>query len=537
VLRASVEITGATLTPEDVWRVAHDPGVRVALSPLARQAVERARSVVEAAVERGDRIYGVTTGFGRLAEVVISPGERRNLQANLVRSHASGVGEALPEEVVRAILLLRANALARGHSGCRPEVVERLVDLLNRGLHPVVPSAGSVGASGDLAPLAHVALALMGEGEVTEGGERRPASEALEGAGIEPLRLEAKEGLALINGTQVTTGMGVLALLGAEAALEAAECAGALTLEALRGTPEAFRAEVHRLRPQPGQVESARRLRALLRGSEIRESHRHGDPRVQDAYALRCMPQVHGAARQALGYVRAVLETEINSVTDNPLIFPDAAGAADAERSDDDPAVVSAGNFHAQVVSQALDLLCIVVADLASISERRTERILNPDLSGLPAFLAPHPGLESGFMITQVTAVDLLAELRVLAHPSSVDSVPTSANQEDHVSMGFASARKALRAAECAQYVVAVELLCGAEALEHRRPLRSSRPVEAIHAAVRDRVRPFERDRSLSADLESLRELVASGTLDADRLAQPRPTDDTLDANRRETDR
>ena len=498
----SIEISGRTLTLEQVVRVARDPGVPVALADEAVRAVERARAVVEAAVERGDRIYGVTTGFGRLAEVVISPHERDELQLNLVRSHASGVGDPLPEDAVRAIMLLRANALARGHSGCRPVVVERLVEMLNHGIHPVVPHAGSVGASGDLAPLAHVALALVGEGQVTVDGRRRPAREALDEAGLAPLSLRAKEGLALINGTQVTTALGVLALLDAETALEAAECAGALTLEALMGTPDAFRAEVHALRPQPGQVETARRLRTLLAGSEIRESHRHGDPRVQDAYALRCMPQVHGAVRQGLVYVRSVLETEVNAVTDNPLIFPDAAGAADPAQADAEPPVVSAGNFHAQ----------------ASVSERRTERLLNPDLSGLPAFLATRPGLESGFMIAQVTAVDLTAEMRVLAHPASVDSIPTSANQEDHVSMGMAAARKARRAARCAQYVVAVELLCGAEALEHRRPLRSSAAVEAVHGAVRERVAPLDGDRALTADLEALRELVASGALDAARL-------------------
>jgi histidine ammonia-lyase len=507
----TLEISGRTLTLEDVGAVARAPGAHVRLAADALEGMTRARRVVEESVARGDRIYGVTTGFGRLADAVISPEERTELQLNLIRSHASGIGDPLPEEVVRAVMLLRANALARGASGCRVEVVERLLELLGLGIHPVVPSAGSVGASGDLAPLAHVALALVGEGEVVADGKRLPAAEALRSAGLEPLTLEAKEGLALINGTQVTTALGLLALLDAEAALEAAECAGAMTLDALRGTPTAFRPEVHELRPHPGQVETARRLRLLLDGSEIRESHRHDDPRVQDAYALRCMPQVHGATRQALGYVRGVLEVEVNAVTDNPLIFPEMG---------DGGTVVSAGNFHAQLVSQALDLLCVAAADLAAITERRIERLLNPDLSDLPAFLARRPGLESGFMIAQVAAVDLLGEMRVLAHPASVDSVPTSGNQEDHVSMGMAAGRKARRAAECLQGVVGVELLCAAEALDHRRPLRSSPAVEAAHAHVRETVAPLTGDRPLAADLARLQALVGSGALETSRLVQ-----------------
>jgi histidine ammonia-lyase len=319
-------------------------------------------------------------------------------------------------------------------------------------------------------------------------------------AGIEPLKLDAKEGLALINGTQATTGIGILALLAAERAVEAAEVAAAMSLEALLGTPEAFRAEIQDARPHRGQQESAALLRAILAGSEIRESHRDGDPRVQDAYALRCVPQVHGAARQALGYVRGILEVEGTSATDNPLVFPDAG------------VVVSGGNFHAQIVSQALDLLTIAVADLAAISERRIERLLNPDLSmGLPAFLAAHPGIESGFMIAQVTAVDMLSELRILAHPASVDSVTTSANQEDHVSMGLAAARKAARAVSCLERVLATELMCAAEGIEYRRPLRAGRGVELAHARVRERVPRLSGDRALGSDLETLTDLVRAG--------------------------
>jgi histidine ammonia-lyase len=469
--------------------------------------MQTSRRFVEDRVAAGDRVYGVTTGFGRLAEVVISPEERVALQENLIRSHAVGVGEPLAVHEVRAVILLRVNALAQGASGIRVEVVERLVELLNRGLTPVVPSAGSVGASGDLAPLAHVALVLLGEGELWVDGERRPAGDVLAEEGLPPLELQAKEGLALINGTQATTALGILALLAAEDALEALEAAGAMSLECLMGTPEAFRPEVSQVRPHPGQIATSALQRRLLRDSEIRESHREGDPRIQDAYALRCIPQVHGAARQALAYVRGVLETEANSVTDNPLIFPDAQ------------AVTSAGNFHAQVVAQALDFACIALADLAAISERRVERLLNPDLSqGLPAFLAHRPGLESGFMIAQVTACDLLAEMRVLAHPASVDSVPTSANQEDHISMGFAAARKLRRTVECFQYVVVVELAAAAQGLEYRRPLRGGTGVEGAYEAVREAVEPLRGDRSLSGELEELRRLLAQGRFRIDQI-------------------
>lgn len=497
----TVALDGRSLTLEDVGRVARDPDVRVGLTSEARAAVAASRAFIEAKVASGERVYGVTTGFGRLADVVIEPGQRTQLQHNLVRSHAAGMGEPLDRAAVRVLLLLRANALARGHSGCRIEVIERLLALLNHGIHPRVPRYGSVGASGDLAPLAHVALSVMGEGRAERNGREGDTADFLAEIGLEPMALAAKEGLALINGTQATTGLGILALLAAERVLDTAEVAGAMSLEALLGTPEAFRAEVQEARPHPGQSESARRLRALLEGSEIRESHRDDDPRVQDAYALRCMPQVHGAARDALTYVRRVLEIEANSATDNPLVFPDAG------------VIVSGGNFHAQVVSAALDFLTLAVTDLASIAERRIERLLNPDLSmGLPAFLTDAPGLRSGFMIAQVAAVDCLAEMRVLSHPASVDSVTTSANQEDHVSMGLASARKARAAVACAERVLACELMCGAAGLEHRRPLRSSPGVESAFDAVRARVAPLDEDRVLSPDLEALAAELAAGT-------------------------
>ncbi len=497
-----VLLDGRSLSLAEVETVARDSSVRVELSETAREAICRSRAFVAAKIAGGERVYGVTTGFGRLADVVIAPDARTALQHNLVRSHAAGVGEPLDRVAVRAIMVLRANALARGNSGCRVEVVERLLELLNHGIHPRVPRYGSVGASGDLGPLAHVALAVLGEGRAERGGVEGDVEGHLRAEGLEPLHLEAKEGLSLINGTQATTALGILALLAAERTLESLEVAGAMSLDALLGTPEAFRAEIQDARPHRGQAESAGRLRALIRGSEIRESHRVGDTRVQDAYALRCMPQVHGAAREVLRYVRGILETEANSATDNPLVFPEA------------DVIVSGGNFHAQIVSQALDFLAIAVADLAAISERRIERMLNPDLSmGLPAFLTEQPGLRSGFMVAQITAVDSLSELRVLAHPASVDSVTTSANQEDHVSMGLTAARKARQAVACLEQVAAVELLCAAQGLEFRRPLRSGPRVERAHALIRERVAPLHEDRSLGPDLDALTELVRGGDL------------------------
>lgn len=500
-MKKVVRIDGRTLRLEEIELVATQVAVRVELHADAVPAMKASRDFIEAKVSSGEPVYGVTTGFGRLAEVAIEPEERTALQHNLVRSHASGMGDLMDRASVRALMLLRANALARGHSGCRVAVVEALLALLNAGIHPHVPEFGSVGASGDLGPLAHVALGLLGEGEAEHGGESGPVSRWMEPAGLEPLTLGSKEGLALINGTQATTGLGILSLLAAERALETAEVAAAMSLEALLGTPEAFRAEIQDARPHVGQKRSAERLRAILAGSEIRESHREDDPRVQDAYALRCVPQVHGAARHALQYARGILETEANSATDNPLVFPDS------------DIVVSGGNFHAQIVSQALDLLAIAVTDLAAISERRIERLLNPDLSmGLPAFLAARPGLESGFMIAQVTAVDLLSEMRVLAHPASVDSVTTSANQEDHVSMGLTAARKARRSVACLERVLATELMCAAEGIEYRRPLRGGKGVEVAHEIIRRKVPRLTGDRSLSSDLEELTRLIQAGS-------------------------
>jgi histidine ammonia-lyase len=494
-----LEIDGEHLTIDDVVRVADGDERDVRLAAPAQARVERARVYIESLLEQNERIYGVTTGFGRLAEVFISAPRRSELQANLIRSHCSGAGAPLSPREVRTIMVLRANALARGHSGCRVVVIERLLDFLRHDIIPVVPEVGSVGASGDLSPLAHIALVLMGEGDVLAGDIRRPAATALAEAGLEPVRLVEKEGLALINGTQGTTGLGLLALASAQRLMETVEVAGAMSLEALRGTPEPFRPEVHRIRPHAGQIESAARLWSLLADSEIRESHRYNDPRVQDAYSLRCMPQVHGAGRMALSYVQSIVDVEINSVTDNPLIFPE------------EQLVISAGHFHAQVVAQALDLLVIALADVASISERRIERLLNPDLSGLPPFLARDPGIQSGLMIPQLAAADLLAELRVLSHPASVDSVPTSGNREDHVSMGFTAARKARRAIDCVEYIVAIELLCGAQGLEFQRPLVPGRGVRIAYDRIRERVAALDGDRVLTGDIEALRDMVHRG--------------------------
>ena len=515
-----ITLDGRGLTLAQLEAVARDRAP-VRLGEDAADRVRRSRALLEGLLEAGTLIYGVNTGFGRLADVRISPDEQRALQRNMVRSHAAGVGRPLPVAEVRAIVVLRANTLARGQSGCRLVVVERLLELLNRGVHPVVPEIGSVGASGDLAPLAHVALALTGEGRAELNGREGEAAELLAEAGVVPLDLAEKEALALINGTQATTGIGALALRRFGRALDTADVAGAMSLEGLRGTPDAFRAEIHAARPHPGQVASAGRLWALLEGSEIRESHRTGDPRVQDAYSLRCMPQVHGAAREAHDYARRILTTEANSTTDNPLVLPGGEGAAAAGdgAAAPDGLVLSGGNFHAQIVAQSLDLVAIAAADLASISERRIDRLLNPDLSGLPAFLTPEPGTRSGLMIAQVTAADALSEMRVLASPASVDSVSTSASQEDHVSMGMAAARKARRCVEMLEAVLAVEFLCAAQAVEFHRPLLAGKGVERAMEVVRGKVSRLDEDRVLSEDIGVMLELVRAGALAAPEVA------------------
>lgn len=501
-------LSGRTLTLEDVEAVARGDVREIALTPAAEAAVDKARAVVDAVIAEGRTVYGVNTGFGALSDVVIPAADIGALQRNLVRSHAAGVGEPLDAATTRAVLLLRANALACGASGVRRSLLAALLDLLRYEILPRIPRHGSVGASGDLAPLAHVALALMGEGDVrapgssaSGDGEWEPAAAALARAGLAPVELGAKEGLALINGTQVHTAIGVLALLRAERAVESIEVTGAASLDALRGTPDAFAAEIQQLRPHAGQIASAERLRGLLDGSEIRESHRSDDPRVQDAYSLRCMPQVHGASRQLLGYVRDVLSVEINSATDNPLVFPDGGR------------VLSGGNFHGQVVAQALDLIPIACADLAAISERRIARLVDPAFSELPAFLTPNPGLRSGLMIVQIAAAALVADARRLAVPASVDTVPTDNNKEDHVSMGVGAASKAEQAVWILETVLAMEWIAACQALDFRAPLRSGTGVERARAALRERVPHLDEDRVLAPDIDAATSLVRAGVL------------------------
>jgi len=501
-----IVLDGRGLTLEGLERVAD--GAACTLAPAARRAVRKGRRVVDRALASGESVYGVSTGFGHLAQVRIPAERLAELQLNLVRSHSAGTGAPLEERVVRAVLALRANCLARGHSGVRVETLERLLDLLAAHVHPILPEHGSVGASGDLAPLAHLALVLVGEGEASWRGRRMPGARALRAAGLTPLRLAPKEGLALINGTQVMTAIGALALLEAERLAVVADIAGAMTLEALLGSHRPFDARVHAARPQLGQRVAAANARRLLRRSAIERSHADCG-RVQDSYSLRCQPQVHGAVRDALAYVRRVLEIEANSTTDNPMVFLDTGE------------LVSQGNFHGQPVSVALDHLGTATCSLATIAERRIERLLNPDLSGLPAFLAPDPGLHSGFMMAHVTAAALVSENKILAHPASVDTIPTSAGQEDHVSMGVHAARKAARIVDHVTTVLGIELLCATQALDLRRPLCGGLGVEAARRSVRRRIAPLDRDRVLAPDIEQARCLVRDGTLrrDVERAA------------------
>jgi histidine ammonia-lyase len=487
-----IELDGASLTIEKTIAVIE--GAQVSLSEAAREKVIRARAFVEQVIERGETVYGINTGFGALADVMIPADELRQLQVNLVRSHACGIGEPLTESVVRAMLLHRANVLAKGFSGCRSIVIETLMAMLNRGVHPFIPSRGSVGASGDLAPLAHLALVAIGEGEATYKGQRMSGGEAMRQAAITPLRLEAKEGIALLNGTQAMTAMGSLALADAMRLIEAADVIGVMTLEALRGTPTAFDEKIQAVRPHIGQQHSAQRLRELMQGSEIRESHRDhkADPRVQDAYALRCMPQVHGAVRDALLHVRNIIEIEINSATDNPLVFAEAGE------------ILSGGNFHGEPVALAFDYAAIAVADLGTISERRVERLVNPSLSGLPAFLTPHPGMNSGLMIAQVAAASLIAENNVLAHPATTTNLPTSANKEDHVSMGMTAAIKLTQIVRNVEAILAIELLAAAQGLEFLKPLRPGPRIIAAYEKVRRLVPALDHDVQLSGYLAAL---------------------------------
>lgn len=465
------------------------------------------RSIVEDRLASGAVVYGITTGFGRLANIVVRPEQALELQRNLLRSHAAGVGPPAPREVVRAMLLLRAATLARGHSGVRPCIVDALCDLLAANVTPHVPLRGSVGASGDLAPLAHLALVLIGEGEAFVGDRRLPGAAALAEAKLQPLVLQPKEGLALLNGTQFMSGFGVLALHRAEQLAATADVIGAMTLEATRGSAGAFDSELLATRPHPGQRDVGRALRRLLANSALADSHRDSHHRVQDPYSLRCMPQVHGATRDALSFLRSVLEIEVNSVTDNPLVFAASAKAPGGR-------IVSGGNFHGQPVATALDAARIGLAALAAISERRTALLMDSDHSdGLTPFLGGRPGLDSGYMVLQYTAAALVNELQTMAHPSSINSIPTSANQEDHVSMGATSAVYLWEVVDRVEHVLAIEAVCAARGLDLREPAAPSHPIAAAHKLVRQRVPPLDEDRPPSTDVTAVLPLIRDGQL------------------------
>ena len=505
MLEPNIVLDGRSLTVAEVVRVARQPGVRVAVDLAAREVLSRSRQLVEQAVATGQTMYGINTGFGKLANVRIASDQLDQLQVNLIRSHAAGVGAPLPAAVVRAVMLLRANVLLRPTSGVRPELVDALVAMLGAGVVPLVPEQGSVGASGDLAPLSHIALALMGEGEVLKEAGSAPAKDALADARLTPYRFAPKEGIAFINGTQAQTALLALLVHDALVLWRTAAAAAAMSLEALRGTPAPLDPRIHAARPHRGQIESADLMRSLLEASEIRESHREGDPRVQDAYSLRCAPQVLGAVRDAIRFAEQTVDVELNASTDNPLVF---------ENGD----VISGGNFHGQPVAQALDLLALTLTTLQAISERRVERLVNPDLSqGLPAFLTADPGLSSGFMMVQITAASLVAESRALAMPASIGSIPTDANQEDFVPMGMAAAWKAQRILLNAQRVVGAELLCAAQGLEFLKPLAPGRGVGELYRRLRGlspAVHPLAADRPPAPDLERLARAVAAGELD-----------------------
>jgi histidine ammonia-lyase len=498
-LQTAVSVTGVDLSIDGVWVVAVD-GVRADLSGDARATIERSRAVVEAAARHG-HTYGVNTGFGRFVSSEIPDELTRELQLRLLRSHACGVGDPYPPEVVRAAMLLRANALAKGYSGARLETVELLLECLNRGVLPYVPGRGSVGASGDLAPLAHLALPLVGEGEAWFEGRRLPGAEALAAAGLAPIELEAKEGLSLVNGTQFMAATGALAVARARRLVKTADISCALSLEALQGSTTAFLPQIHEARGLAGQIASAANVLQLLDGSAINEAHRWCD-KVQDAYSLRCASQVHGASRDLLGYVEATVSTELNAATDNPLVL------VDEER------LVSNGNFHGQPLAFALDALAMAVSELANIAERRVERLVNPTLSeGLPPFLTVDGGLNSGFMIPQYVAASLVSENKSLCHPASVDSIPTSAGQEDHVSMGNASGLKAWQVLANAERVLAIELLAAAQAVEFLAPLQPGVGGRAARDAVRALSPRLGDDRPLAGDIEAVAAAVRDGTI------------------------
>lgn len=497
-----LEIGSRALTLEDVRNIAVG-GQSLRLAPTARRRMIRSERFLKEAIASGATFYGVNTGFGTLSDVRISPKDLEKLQINLLRSHAVGVGPAMPDHYVRAMLLLRAQALALGYSGVRPVLVDQLIAFLNRGICPIVPQQGSVGASGDLAPLAHLALVLIGEGRARFKGREISGKAALKAVYLKPLKLGPKDGLALINGTQFMTGIGALAALEAEHLADVADAAGALSVEAMRGTASAFDARIHRVRPHPGQVCVAKRMRQyLIQGGKSEIAKSHADcGKVQDPYSLRCIPQVHGACRDVFAFVRSVLEREINSVTDNPIVFSDSR------------AVLSGGNFHGEVVAMAMDFLSIATAELGSISEQRIEKLLNPALSGLPVLLTKKGGLNSGFMIVQVVAASIVSENKTLCHPASVDSITTNVDKEDHVSMGAWAARKAARVVTNSRRVLAMELLAAAQGIDLLRPKKSTRVLEKMHSKIRKGTAMLHSDRSLSSEVEWLERQISKGEI------------------------
>jgi histidine ammonia-lyase len=493
----TVTLDGDHLTLEEVFEVAEGKA-KVRISPTAAKGMKRSRDFVERALQEGEKIYGVTTGFGLLSDKLIDLSQIEDLQRNLIRSHSVGVGPAFDEPTTRAIMVLRANVIAKGYSGVRLEVLKYLVEMVNRGVHPIVPEQGSVGASGDLAPLAHLASVLMGEGEAVFQGRVMPGRKAMEKAGIPVLTLKAKEGLSLVNGTQVMTAVGLLSLLRAERLCKIADIVGACTLDALKGSLTAFDPDIQRVRPFSGQLAVSKNFQKLGQKDEIVESHRYCS-KIQDAYSLRCIPQVHGAVRDALAFVRQTLEIEVNSATDNPLIFADQGK------------ILNCGNFHGEPIAFALDLLGIVVSELGGISERRIEKLINPALSGLPPFLTTEGGLHSGLMMVQVSAAALASENKVLAHPASVDSIPTSADKEDHVSMGVTAARKGRDIVRNVEYILAMELLCATQGLEFQLPLQPGIGIKEAYRVVREKVPPITGDRRFSDDIRKIQRLIESG--------------------------
>ncbi len=494
-----IEIDGDHLRIEDVIAVARN-FEKVRLADGSRDRIRRSRRVVERIVKEGKVVYGVTTGFGELARVKISKEDVEKLQENLIRSHSCGAGENLPTEIVRAMMLLRANSLAKGYSGVRLEVVEMLIDMLNKKIHPVIPEKGSLGASGDLIPLAHMALTMMGEGEVEVDGEILKSEEGLKKRGLRPVKFKAKEGLALINGTQLLSAYLCTAIHDLNILLKNAQIAGVMSLEALKGTDQAFREEIHRLRPHSGQLKAAKNLWSLTRNSEIIKSHRNC-PKVQDAYTLRCMPQIFGAIYDSLDFARRIAEIEINSVTDNPIVIPESGE------------VLSGGNFHGQPLALVMDMLAISTATLGAFSERRIARLVDEKLSNLPAFLTKNSGLNSGFMMPHYLAASLVNENSILVHPASCNSLPVSANQEDFVSMGATSGRKLMKIIDNVRYIIAIEFLAASQALEFLKPLKPSPAIQSAYECVRKNIPKLDVDRVMKDDIEIVKNLVEKGII------------------------